>query len=153
MGIATHLGPWLLGTVKNTTGTAAGTVANVGATFTGQTKAVAFGDTAASVACVLPAGSLIFECYLMATTAFTSGTTATIQLFVNGSAITAATTISTGATGLIELTPGTSNPALVTNVGTTDAIITYTISTATAGAGVLVLQYMVRNADGTLTNP
>ena len=147
MGIATHLGPWLLGTVKDNAGR------NVGATFTGQTKTVAFNDTSASVACILPAGSLIFECYLMATTAFTSGTTATIQLFVNGSAITAATTISTGATGLIELTPGTSNPTLVTNVGTTDATVTYTISTATAGAGVLVLQYMVRNPDGSLTNP
>ena len=145
MGIATHLGPWLLGTVKDNAGR------NVGATFTGQTKAVAYNDTAASVACILPAGSLIFECYLMVTTAFAGGTQPTIQLFVNGSAITAATATLAATTGLLEITPGTSNPTLVTNVGTTDAVITYTIggTTPSAGAGVLVIQYMVRNSDGT----
>ena len=30
MGFATHLGPWLLGTVKETTGTTPGTVRNTG---------------------------------------------------------------------------------------------------------------------------
>ena len=30
MGFATHLGPWLLGTVKNTTGTTVGTLQNTG---------------------------------------------------------------------------------------------------------------------------
>jgi len=37
MGFATHLGPWLLGTVKNTTGTTAGTIRNMGATTVAQT--------------------------------------------------------------------------------------------------------------------
>jgi len=37
MGFATHLGPWLLGTVKNTTGTTAGTIRNMGATTVNQT--------------------------------------------------------------------------------------------------------------------
>ena len=32
MGFATHLGPWLLGTVKDTTGTTAGTIRNTGCT-------------------------------------------------------------------------------------------------------------------------
>ena len=36
MGIATHLGPWLLGTVKDTSGTTAGTVRNIGATMVTQ---------------------------------------------------------------------------------------------------------------------
>ena len=36
MGFASHLGPWLLGTVKNTTGTTAGTIRNMGATIVAQ---------------------------------------------------------------------------------------------------------------------
>jgi len=46
MGFATHLGPWLLGTVKNTSGTTAGTVQNTGCTIVAQT----FNLTAAQVA-------------------------------------------------------------------------------------------------------
>ena len=37
MGFATHLGPWLLGTIKNTTGTTVGTIENLGATVVSQT--------------------------------------------------------------------------------------------------------------------
>jgi len=39
MGIATHLGPWMLGTVKDNAGR------NVGATLVTQTKAVAAADS------------------------------------------------------------------------------------------------------------
>jgi hypothetical protein len=37
MGFATHLGPWLLGTIKNTTGTTVGSLENLGATVCSQT--------------------------------------------------------------------------------------------------------------------
>ena len=40
MPSAFHLGPWLLGTVKNTQGTTAGTIRNVGATLAAQTVLV-----------------------------------------------------------------------------------------------------------------
>jgi hypothetical protein len=40
MPSAFHLGPWLLGTVKNTKGTTAGTIRNVGATLAAQTVLV-----------------------------------------------------------------------------------------------------------------
>lgn len=149
MGIATHLGPWLLGTVKSTTGTTAGTIRNVGATVVHQSKTIAFNDTAASQLCVIPAGSILLSAFIIPTTAFTSGTTATLQLFVNGSAVTGAVTTSTGTTTTIALPLGTSNPALVANVGASDAILTYTSAVATAGAGVIVLQYVVRQSDGT----
>jgi len=41
--------------------------------------------------------------------------------------------------------------ALINNVGSTDAIVTFTAtgSGLTTGAGTLVIAYMVRNADGT----
>ena len=151
MAIASRLGPWLLGTVRETSGTSAtlGQVRNMGATTVTQVKTIAFGDAAASVACVVPAGSFIIGVRLHPTTAFTSGTTATIQVLVNGLAVSGAVTTSTGATTYIEVPLGVSNPALVTNVGATDATITYTQAAATAGAGVLVVSYMVRNSDGT----
>ena len=149
MGFATHLGPWLLGTVKDTTGTTAGTMRNTGACITVQQTPVAYTDAATAKAFVLPAGASISIVNLFITTAFTSGTTATITLFVNGTSI-GATTISGLSTGRNALTIGTSNPTLLTNVGAPDAVITYTIATATAGAGVLECHYIVRNSDGAL---
>jgi hypothetical protein len=149
MGLATHLGPWLLGTVRSTTGTTAGSIRNLGATVVHQSKTIAYNDAAASQLCVVPAGSILLSAFLIPTTAFTSGSTATLQLFVNASAVTGTVTTSTGTTTSIALPLGTSNPGLVANVGSSDAIITYTSSTATAGAGVIVLQYVVRQPDGT----
>ena len=70
MGIASHLGSWLLGTVKNTTGTTAGTVRNMGATIVAQT----YNLTAAQVAGLtgslgaIPAGSCITNVQFMTTT-------------------------------------------------------------------------------------
>lgn len=148
MGTATHLGPWLLGTVKDTTGTTAGLINNIGATVVSQSKAIIHNDAAASRLCVVPAGSVLLSAFLLPTTAFTSGSTSTIQLFVNGNAVTGTVTTNTGATTAIALPLGTSNPALVANVGSTDAIITYTSATTTAGAGILLLQYVVRNPNG-----
>lgn len=149
MSIASRLGPWLLGTVRETTGTTVGTLRNMGVTSVGQTKTVAFGDTAASVACTIPAGSFLIAATLVPTTAFTSGTTATITLSIGGSAISGAVTISTGNTTAISIPLGTSNPALVANTGAADSNLTYTIALGTAGAGVLLVEYLVRNPDGT----
>jgi len=152
MAFASHLGPWLLGTVKNTTGTTAGTIRNMGATLVAQQASVAYTDGTATQAFVLPAGASITSVDLFQTTAFTSGGTGTITVYINGSAITSAITVSTGATGKQALAIGTSNPTLVTNVGTTDAIITYTFGTVTAGAGLLQITYVVRGSDGS-ANP
>jgi hypothetical protein len=146
MAIATHLGPWLLGTVKNTTGTTAGTIRNTGATVVNQTKAVAFGDAAATRAFVLPAGSLITGMTVLTTTVFDAATTMVIS--INGTASSAALAITTVANhAIVSNAAGT---VLFANVGTTDAIATYTLTTAaTAGASTLVVNYVVRNADGT----
>ena len=120
MAVATHLGPWMLGTVKDTTGTTAGLIRNVGSTVSTQSKAVLYTDITAG------------------TTAFT--------IPANGSVFT--------NTGTVALLLGNNNAAaavLCNNVGTTDAIITFTQAnvTATSGAGTLTLVYTVRNADGT----
>ena len=154
MGIATHLGPWLLGTVKETTGTTAGTLRNLGATHSIQTKVVAYADTTAQtlLAC-LPAGSVIQSIQFLTTTAYTA-TAPTFAFFVNGTAINSATApagTTAGTTGRGGFTLGTSNPALVANVGSTDAIISFTQANGGGGtgAGVLEISYIVRNSDGT----
>ena len=154
MGIASRLGPWLLGTVKDTTGTTAGTIRNMGPTHSIQFRAVAYDDTTAqTLLAVLPAGAYIQQVQYLITTAYTT-TNPTLTIFVNGTAITAAITVASpaaGATGLADLAIGTTNPELVSNVGTSDAIVSFTQTNGGGGtgAGVLNVSYIVRNPDGT----
>lgn len=149
MGFATHLGPWLLGTVKDTTGTTAGTIRNTGTTIVCQNKTINYTDTAASTAFTIPAGSLITAIQIIQTTKFTSGTTGTVTVLANGTAIAVGTISGAGSNTQITCVPTTdAQNVLLANIGTTDAIITYTTSTLTAGAGALVMAYAVRNSDG-----
>lgn len=154
MGFATHLGPWLLGTVKNTTGTTAGTIRNMGATIVAQSAPILFTDiTAGTTAFTLPAGAQILFAQFNTTVAYAT-TTPTYALFVNGTAINTAASGSVFTnTGVVNLLIGNNNAAgavLCDNVGATDAIITFTQAnvTATSGAGVLTLTYVVRGSDG-----
>lgn len=168
MAVATHLGPWLLGTVKNTLASltqpnaAAGQIRNVGATTVTQSKTIAYGDTTAQTAAfVVPAGSLLLNCYYIITTAYTT-TAPTLTIFSGGtqisSAITPGTTTGAGSTGggLVgtqDIPLGgnsAAGAALVANVGTTDALIAFTHANGggTTGAGTLVLEYVVRNSNG-----
>lgn len=148
MGLATHLGPWLLGTVKNTTGTTAGTIRNIGATPVVQTKAVAFGDAASTVAFALPAGAMIQNMQFNCTALFGAGT---MVVSIGSTAISGTFTLPTANSGIsavtLATTPGAA--ALFANVGTTDALVTYTLTSATTGSGNLIIAYVVRNADGT----
>ncbi len=155
MGIATHLGPWLLGTVKDTTGTTAGNIRNTGATVVSQSKAIVYTDiTAGTVAFTIPAGSQILTASFNTTVAYAT-TTPTYALLSNAVAInTAANGSAFGAFGIVNILLGNNTAAaavLCNNVGTTDAIITFTQAnvTATSGAGVLTMTYVVKNSDGT----
>ena len=122
MGMASHLGPWLLGTVKNTTGTSAGQVRNMGATVvTQQVPLVA----SSAVTCVIPAGSLILNAY----TYMTTGAAGTPNLSVAGTNIG---TISTAAgQNALSVTAGAVGTML--NVGSTDATVSFTATAASAG--------------------
>jgi hypothetical protein len=158
MGFATHLGPWLLGTVKNTTGTTSGTIRNLGATVVSQSKAILYTDiTAATVAFTIPAGSQILTASFNTTVAYAT-TTPTYALFSNAVAINTAANGSVFTnTGIVNILLGNNSAAaavLCNNVGTTDAIITFTQAnvTATSGAGVLTLTYVVKGSDG-VANP
>jgi hypothetical protein len=149
--MATHLGPWLLGTVKNTTGSTAGLVRNMGATVVSQDKATAYNDAASTLAFALPAGALITGLQYVTTATFSAATTLTVS--INGTAINSATTV----TSINSYTPtyvaSAAVQSLLRNVGTTDALVTYTLTgtSLTTGAGTLIINYVVRNADGTYT--
>ena len=154
MAFATHLGPWLLGTVKNTTGTTAGTIRNMGATIVAQTKSILYTDiTAGTVAFTIPAGSQILTASFNTTVAYAT-TTPTYALFVNTVAINTAANGSVFTnTGIVNLLLGNNNAAgavLCNNVGTGDAIITFTQAnvTATSGAGILTMTYIVKDSSG-----
>lgn len=158
MAIATHLGPWLLGTVKNTTGTTAGTIRNIGATMVSQYAEVTVANTTAVNLFVLPAGAHILSFTVDITTAF-AGTT--------GNTITIATSTGTtlGTVGSATTTPLSVGRATFTitgasigtfvNVGTTDVIIQATYAcagTASGGAATVSCNYSVRNADGSISS-
>jgi len=154
MAIASHLGPWLLGTTKFTTGTTADTIRNMGATVVSQTDTLTFTDINASLtgnALVLPAGAIIHAMQWYTTATFSAATT--LKLSIGATDITAATTI-TGPAAPAQFTAATASDtvtALLANVGTTDKIITFTATkgaTLTTGNVVIQVLYAVRNADG-----
>lgn len=151
MGFATHLGPWLLGTVKNTTGTTAGTVRNMGATVVAQTIPVT-ASTFTSLTGTLgsiPAGSLITDIQIITSTLFDSATTLIVA--VGGTNSATATTITSA--GVYPVTLATTFASTAANTGSTDSLITYTATgTPTSGAATIVITYVVRNPNGS-ANP
>ena len=158
MGFATHLGPWLLGTVKNTTGTTAGTIRNMGATEVTQTVTLDFTSINSSLtgnAFVLPAGAMITYLKFYVTSTFSGATT--VKLSIGATDVTAATTV-TGPAAPANLTAATASDtvtSLFNNVGTTDAIVTYTATkaaTLTTGSVTLQVTYTVRDSNGS-ANP
>lgn len=165
MGTATRLGPWLIGTVKDTTGTAAGTVRNIGATQVTQSATVAFGAiTTAPTAqnlFTLPAGSKIIRFNVEVVTALSGGSVSNCGVTIgdSGTANKYVTTFNT-TTSSVKVPQATIDAAMVVaqtnNIGTSDVSIygTFTAATGnpTAGSIVVTCEYIVRNADGTYTN-
>ena len=167
MGFATHLGPWLLGTVRNTTGTTVGTIENCGATMVSQTFKKNYAGQAASATtdtiCVLPAGAQIQFIHIDTITAFTGSTAANVTI---GDGTTAAAywastditaqgraAISNAATKLGAwagaATTASPNGA---GIGATDvkviATLTPTVAAVTAGTVQYTVIYTVANSDG-----
>lgn len=150
MGFAAHLGPWRLGTNKDTTGTTAATTANMGCTVVAQSKATTFADTTATNMFAIPAGSQILNVYLDVTEAFNAGTNNTITIKVGSTTI--ASVAATGAnitTGRQTLTLAA--PASWVNTAA-DSFITSTFAgtgtAATTGIGYVTVEYVVRGSDG-----
>ena len=152
MGFATHLGPWLLGTVKITTGTAAGTVRNTGATIVAQT----FDLTAAQVATgsiaagYIPAGAAITSVQILTTTLFASATT--LKVSIAGVDTASASTITSA--GTIAVTFAAGFTPTQANVGATDAALTFTTTgSSSTGAVTVIVAYVVRDSSGNMAQP
>ena len=166
MGFATHLGPWLLGTVKNTTGTTSGSVANTGTTVCSQTfKKVYTGTTVAApsvttIAC-LPAGAQIIDINVDVLVAFTGSTAANMIIGKTGTTNAYWTTTDITSAGRTATTnanytnwagaASTAAPAGI-GIGSTDVLVLATLSptvaTVTAGTVQYTIVYAVKNSDG-----
>ena len=149
MGFATHLGPWLLGTVKDTTGTTVGNIRNMGATVVSQSTNVVFG-TLTGNAFVLPAGAQVTHVTIVTTTVFSAATT--LKLSIGGTDFTTTGTIT--SVGGVNLNANATTPGGWLNVGATDAQVTYTMAgtSLTTGAATVFIMYVVRGSDGS-ANP
>jgi hypothetical protein len=167
MGFATHLGPWLLGTVRNTTGTTVGSIENCGATMVSQTFKKNYTGQAASATtdtiCVLPAGAQIQLIHIDTLVAFTGSTAANVTI---GDGSTAAlywastdvtsqgrAAASNAATKLSAWVGAASTTAPNgAGIGSTDvkviATMTPTVAAVTAGTVQYTVIYTVANSDG-----
>ena len=152
MGFATHLGPWLLGTVKNTTGTTVGTVRNTGATIVAQT----FDLTAAQVATgsiaagYIPAGAAITSVQILTTTLFASATT--LKVSIAGVDTASASTITSAGTIAVSFAAGFTPTQA--NVGATDAALTFTTTgSSLTGAATVIVAYVMRDSSGAMAQP
>jgi hypothetical protein len=136
MGMASHLGPWLLGTVKNTTGTTAGTIRNMGATVVIQSVPMVSGAVSTII---LPAGAMVH-----AVTAYvTTGAVGTPTVSIGSTGVGTLNT----AQGFNTLSVTAANVGTLADVGRSDIALTVTV---TSGAtGTLAVTYVVRNPDGT----
>ena len=154
MGFATHLGPWLLGTVKNTTGTTAGTIRNMGATVVTQTGLTTVSDTTATTLFVIPAGAQINNFLVDITTAYagTTGNTITIQTAAGSSLATVGSASTTPlAVGRATVAITGAQIATLLNVGSTDLIVQVIYAcagTASGGAATVTCVYTVKGSDG-----
>ena len=167
MGFATHLGPWLLGTVKSTTGSTVGSIENLGATIVSQTFKKNYAGQAASATtdtlCVLPAGSQIVDIKVDTLVAFTGSTAANLQIGDGSTAnlYWASTDVTTQ--GRLAITNAASKLANWAGaattaspngagIGATDvkvvATLTPTIAAVTAGTVQYTVMYVVANSNG-----
>ena len=167
MGFATHLGPWLLGTVRNTTGTTVGTIENCGATVVSQTFKKNYTGQAASATtdtiCVLPAGAQIVDINIDTTVAFTGSTAANVSIGDGSTAALywAATDVTAVGRAAISNAAAklgawcgaasTASPNGI-GIGATDvkivATMTPTVAAVTAGTVQYTIMYVVADSNG-----
>ena len=167
MGFATHLGPWLLGTVKSTTGTTVGSIENLGATIVSQTFKKNYAGQAASATtdtiCVLPAGAQIVDIKIDTLVAFTGSTAANLQIGDGSTAnlYWASTDVTTqgrlaytGAAAKLANWAGATSTASPNGagIGATDvkvvATMTPTVAAVTVGTVQYTVMYVVANSNG-----
>ena len=148
MGQTTFQGPLTAGTVKDTTGTTAGSIRNVGNVVLSQSTAIPAAAGTTTVA-VLPAGSQILDIYVNTTTVFSAATTLTVgdgttaNKFVTSTTITSVGYIDTLAASKLDTTA-------VNNIGSSDVLLVATTAgSATTGAATITVVYIQKTSSGT----
>jgi hypothetical protein len=169
MGFATHLGPWLLGTVKNTTGTTSGTIQNTGSTSVTQTKKVVYTGAVAAAAVTttlftLPAGAQITNIHIDTLVAFTGSTAANVVIGTSGTTnlywassdiTTQGRLANTNAASKLANWAGAATTASPNGAGigatdvTVQAVLTPTVADVTAGTVQYTIVYTVADSNGT----
>jgi hypothetical protein len=146
MGFATHLGPWGTGTVKDTTGTTAGTIRNVGLSVLSQSTTIST-TPGLEIVAVLPAGSQILNVYLNTTTIFNAATTLTLGDGTTANKYLTSTTITN--VGLISTAGGNLVGTEINNIGTSDVVVGATLGgTATSGSVTVTVVYVQKASNG-----
>lgn len=152
MGFASHLGPWRLGTVKDTTGTTAGTISNMGCTAVTQSSTVLKSTTSAKNIAVLPAGAQILNIYVDVTEDFNAATGNTITVKIGSTTLATVGGATTTPISAGRASVTTAAPATWVNVGTSDVIVTGVFAgvgtAATTGIATITIEYVVRDSDG-----
>ena len=168
MGFATHLGPWLLGTVKNTSGTTVGSLRNTGSTNVSQTTKVVYDGTTTAAPkvttiAVLPAGAQLIDIKVDTLVAFTTSSAANLTIgdgttanlfWITQDILAIGRALYTGAaTKLLNWCGATSTASPNgAGVGSTDVKIVATLTPVTSTVGVGTVQYTViyavANSDG-----
>ena len=152
MGFAAHLGPWRLGTVKDTTGTTAGNISNMGCTVVAQSGTLTKATTTAANMAVLPAGAQILNIFVDVTAAFNAATGNTITVKIGSTTLAVVGGATTTPVDVGRASVTISNIDTWLNVGATDAIVTAVFAgvgtAATTGAATVTIEYVVRGSDG-----
>jgi len=151
MANTTFSGPILAGTIKNTTGTTAGTdIKNTGQVLMAQSFSFTYATegTATDTTVVIPANSQIVSVDVNVETAFNDtgadilevGSSADTDLYVNDTDISAAGSIAMGTAALC---------ANWKDIGSTDIVVGYIYNgannDATAGAATVTINYLQNN--------
>lgn len=141
MTFSTFSGPLRSGTQRY------GADRNTGLVVLAQAAPVVFGTLTGTVG-RLPAGSMILSATFQTTTVFSAATTVTLN--IGATAITGAVTVTSVGVATITFATTSAALALLSNVGTSDVAVTYTLAGAglTTGAGNIILQYVQRADDG-----
>jgi hypothetical protein len=141
MSFSTFSGPIRSGTQRYGAGR------NTGLVVLAQSTPVVFG-TLTGTACILPAGAQILSVSFQTTVVFSAATT--VKLTIGSTDITGTATVTTVGVATVTFATSTAALALLSNVGTTDATLTYTLAGAglTTGAGNIIVQYVQRADDG-----
>ena len=141
MSFSTFSGPLRSGTQRY------GAETNTGLVVLAQSTPVVFG-TLTGNAFRLPAGSQILSATFQTTTVFSAATT--VKLTIGATDITGTATVTTVGVATVTFATSTAALALLSNVGTSDVTVTYTLAGAglTTGAGNIILQYVQRADNG-----